>query len=182
MEHVSTKVVCVRAYRSQPSIDPERMQQWVPGVKWGAPALGCSFEESLKRRDELLPVIARWSPDHLLTKSTSPIYFENNWGQTQPDTVTVMDYKVHSPAWALGFSEAGTTGRGHLPCQISRSPDGGVQGHLGVPRPPVEGGCSGHPVATTSALAGTGEHPPANPATYAITRSNAPVARSRRAR
>ena len=105
VERVSTKVTCVGAFRSQPSIDPKRMQDWVPGVKWGAPALGCSFEESLKRRAELLPVIARWSPDHLLSKDAPPIYFENNWGLTQPETVGEMDYKVHSPAWALGFQK-----------------------------------------------------------------------------
>ena len=107
VERVSTKVTCVGAFRSQPSIDPQRMQDWVPGVKWGAPALGFSFEESLQRREELLPVIARWSPDHLLHKGTPPIYFENNWGLTQPETVSEMDYKVHSPAWALGFQKLG---------------------------------------------------------------------------
>lgn len=102
---VSTKVTCVAAYRSQPSIDPKRMQEWVPGVKWGAPALGCSFEESLKRRAELLPLIQAWSPDALLHKGAAPIYFENNWGLTRPQNVTEMDYKVHSPAWALGFQK-----------------------------------------------------------------------------
>lgn len=101
----SSKVTCVAAYRSQPSIDPKRMQEWVPGVKWGAPALGCGFEESLKRREEFLPLIEAWSPDALLHKGAAPIYFENNWGLTQPENITEMDYKVHSPAWALGFQQ-----------------------------------------------------------------------------
>ena len=105
VERVSSLVTCVAAYRSQPSIDPQRMQNWVPGVKWGAPALGCSFEESLKRRDELLAKIETWSPDALLHKGAAPIYFENNWGLTQPENVGEMDYKVHSPAWSLGFQE-----------------------------------------------------------------------------
>lgn len=103
VSRASTKVTCVAAYRCQPSIDPIRMQQWVPGVKWGAPALGCSFEESLKRREELLPLIKTWSPDWLLHKGAAPIYFENEWGLTQPDDIAEMDYKVHSPAWAIGF-------------------------------------------------------------------------------
>jgi hypothetical protein len=81
------------------------MQEWVPGVKWGAPALGCSFEDSLKRRDELLPIIEKWSPEALLHKDAAPIYFENNWGLEQPKDVTEMDYKVHSPAWSLGFQK-----------------------------------------------------------------------------
>ena len=105
VERVSTEVTCVGAWRSQPTIDPRRMQEWVPGVEWGAPAFGCSFAESLKRRDELLPIIARWSPDALLNKEAAPIYFENNWGLTRPATVQEADYRVHSPAWALGFQK-----------------------------------------------------------------------------
>jgi hypothetical protein len=105
VERVSTRVTCAGAHRSQPSIDPQRMQQWEPGVIWGAPALGCSFAESLKRRDELLPILKKWSPDHLLSKKAPPIYFENNWGLTQPDGVMKMDYLVHSPRWGLGFQK-----------------------------------------------------------------------------
>jgi hypothetical protein len=107
LDHFSTRVVCVAAFRSQPTIDPQRMQEWVPGVKWGAPSLGCSFEESLKRRQDLLPVIQKWSPDWLLGKDAPPIYFENEWGLSQPDDpkVTVDNYKVHAPAWGLGFHQ-----------------------------------------------------------------------------
>jgi acetyl esterase/lipase len=105
VERVSTRVTCAVAYRSQPSIDPKRMQEWVAGVEWGAPALGYSFQESLKRRDELLPIIKKWSPDHLLHRGTPPLYFENEWGLTRPDTVGETNYKVHSPAWGLGFQK-----------------------------------------------------------------------------
>jgi formylglycine-generating enzyme required for sulfatase activity/acetyl esterase/lipase len=105
LERASTRVVCCAAYRSQPSIDPQRMQEWVPGVKWGAPALGCTFEESLQRRDELLPIIRRWSPDALVNKDAAPIYFENEWGLEKPADVEENNYKVHSPAWALGFQK-----------------------------------------------------------------------------
>ncbi len=102
---VSTKVACVGAWRSQPSIDPRRMQEWVPGVEWGTPAFGCSFAEALRRRDEFLPIITRWSPDALVDKHAAPIFFENNWGMTRPETVQEADYRVHSPAWALGFQD-----------------------------------------------------------------------------
>ncbi|HEV3386599.1 MAG TPA: hypothetical protein VG097_17410 [Gemmata sp.] len=105
VERVSSKVTCVAAFRSQPTIDPKQMQEWVPGVEWGAPALGCSFKESLKRYDELLPTIKIWSPDHLLHEGTPPIYFENNWRLTKPDDIGETDYKVHSPAWGLGFQK-----------------------------------------------------------------------------
>jgi len=107
VEQASSKVVCVAAYRSQPTIDPQRMQEWVPGVKWGAPAFGCSFEESLKRREEFVPVIQKWSPDALLHKGAAPIYFENEWGLAKPEDpkITQANYDVHSPAWGMGFKK-----------------------------------------------------------------------------
>ncbi|HEY5314808.1 MAG TPA: hypothetical protein VIK18_19900 [Pirellulales bacterium] len=105
VERVSTKVTCVGAYRSQPSIDPKQMQAWVPGVKWGAPALGYNFEESLKRRDDLLPKIQAWSPDALVSKDAAPMYFENEWGLTKPDDIKVENYDVHSPRWGVGFQK-----------------------------------------------------------------------------
>jgi acetyl esterase/lipase len=105
VERESSRVTCVAAYRGQPSIDPLRMREWVPGVSWGAPALGCSFDESLRRREELLPLIKAWSPDHMLHKDAPPIYFENNWALEQPADVKEADYKVHSPAWGLGFQK-----------------------------------------------------------------------------
>jgi hypothetical protein len=43
VERESSLVTCVAAYRCQPTFDPMRMQEWVSEVKWGAPALGCSF-------------------------------------------------------------------------------------------------------------------------------------------
>ena len=106
VERMSSKVTCVGAFRSQPTIDPKRMQEWVPGVEWGAPAFGCSFPESLKRREELLPQIMKWSPDALLHKGAAPIYFENEWSLTAPGgTITEANYKVHSPAWGMGFKK-----------------------------------------------------------------------------
>lgn len=74
-------------------------------MEWGAPAFGCSFAGSLERREELLPLIERWSPDHLLSNDDPPVYFENNWRPTQPEGVGKMDYLVHSPRWSLGFQE-----------------------------------------------------------------------------
>jgi acetyl esterase/lipase len=105
VERISTRVNCVGAYRCQPSIDPQRMQEWVPGVEWGAPAFGCSFAESLKRREELLPLINRWSPDALVHKAAAPIYFENEWGLTKPADIELKNYDVHSPRWAIGFQK-----------------------------------------------------------------------------
>ena len=105
VERESSLVTCVAAYRCQPTLDPVRMQEWVPGVKWGAPALGCSFEESLRRRNELRPILKKWSPDYLLHQDAAPMFFENEWGQTKPDDITQANYDVHCPRWALGFQK-----------------------------------------------------------------------------
>ncbi|MDQ2732822.1 MAG: hypothetical protein M3Y56_14280 [Armatimonadota bacterium] len=129
VEHVSSRVICVAAHRSQPSIDPVRMQQWAPGVQWGAPALGCNFEESLKRREELLPLIRQWSPDWLVHHGAPPIYFENNWGLAQPENVTLDDYLVHSPAWALGFQKL--AGEAGVICYV-KYPGHGTEGYTDV--------------------------------------------------
>ena len=61
--------------------------------------------ESLKKPEELLPLISQWSPDALLNKDAPPIYFENEWGLTKPDKIEEANYRVHSPAWALGFQK-----------------------------------------------------------------------------
>lgn len=105
IERESSRVACVAAYRCQPTLDPKRMQEWVPGVQWGAPALGCAFEESLKRREELLPILKKWSPDYLLHNDAAPMFFENEWGLTQPKDITQANYDVHSPRWAVGFQK-----------------------------------------------------------------------------
>lgn len=105
VERMSTKITCVAGLIGQSSIDPKVMQEWVPGVEWGAPALGCTFAESLAKRDQLLPIISQWSPDALLSKDAPPIYFINNWGLTKPSDVKEKTYLVHSPQWAIGFQK-----------------------------------------------------------------------------
>jgi len=103
LERMSTRICGVLCHRCQPSIDPKQMQEWVPGVKWGAPALNCGFDESLAKRDQLLPIIQQYSPDALISPSGPPVYFYNNWGLTKPDDINEVDYRIHSPLWGLGF-------------------------------------------------------------------------------
>jgi len=62
-------------------------------VKWGAPALA-ALRESLARREELLPVIRKWSPDALLHPA-HPDLFENS-GPDEARQYRVGNYTVHS--------------------------------------------------------------------------------------
>jgi hypothetical protein len=105
VERVSTKVVCAGSYRGPGSIDPKRLLEWDPGDAWGAPSLGCSFADSLKDRERLLPLIDLWSPDALLTRDAPPIYIEYDWGLTKPADITDDNYRIHSPLLALGFQK-----------------------------------------------------------------------------
>ena len=105
VERVSTKVVCAGSWRGPGSIDPKRLLEWDPGDTWGAPSLGCSFADSLKKRDELLPLINQWSPDALLTKDAPPIYIQYDWGLTKPAEILEANYTIHSPKLALGFQQ-----------------------------------------------------------------------------
>lgn len=116
---VSSRVTCVAAHRSQPSIDPKRMQEWVPGVMWGAPALGCGFEESLKRRDELLPFIEKRSPDALLRKGAAPVYFENNWGLARTCSSSRTAATVFGPTSRTTRPPNRTRTRSRRPCSHS---------------------------------------------------------------
>ena len=56
---------------------------------------------------------------------TPPLYFENEWGLTRPDTVAETNYKVHSPAWGLGFQKL--------------AQEAGVVCHVKYPGHPTEG-------------------------------------------
>lgn len=52
-------------------------------------------------------MIRQWSPDKLLHAGAAPIYFENEWGLEKPANIEENNYKVHSPAWAVGFQKLG---------------------------------------------------------------------------
>ena len=58
-----------------------------------------------------------------------PIYFENEWGLTQPKVFTEGNYKVHSPAWALGFQKL--TKEAGAVCHL-KFPDHPKDGYRGI--------------------------------------------------
>ena len=107
VDRTSSRVSCIGNWMSQPSIDPKRMQEWVPGVEWGWPALGGkSFADTLARRDELLPTIKQWSPDWLINRETPPIYFEYIESMNgKAPAGQEMGWKVHHPLWGIGFKK-----------------------------------------------------------------------------
>ncbi len=105
VDRESAKVVAIGFWRGPGSIDPKRLQEWNPGVEWGAPAWGCSVAESIKSYEELRPTIARWSPENFVTQDTAPIYIENDFGMTRPEGITEPNYQTHSPLWGVGLKK-----------------------------------------------------------------------------
>jgi acetyl esterase/lipase len=97
--------VAVALHRGPGSIDPKRLQEWNPGVEWGAPAWGCSVPESIRRYHELYPVISKWSPEYFVGKNTPPIFIENEWGLTRPENIAEANYRTHSPLWGIGLKK-----------------------------------------------------------------------------
>jgi acetyl esterase/lipase len=105
VERETVRVVAVALHRGPGSIDPKHLQEWNPGVEWGAPAWGCSVAESIKRYEELRPVISQWSPEYFVTKDTPPIFIENEWGLTKPENIAAANYRTHSPLWGIGLKK-----------------------------------------------------------------------------
>lgn len=71
----STRLMCVAALRAQTTLDPRQMKSWMPNSKYGGHAFGkATFDEFLSGRDELMPLISRYSPYSLLDQSDPPTY------------------------------------------------------------------------------------------------------------
>jgi hypothetical protein len=107
VERESVRVRAIGFWRGPGSIDPKRLMEWNPGVEWGAPAWGGTVADTLKRYNELHPVISKWSPEYFVTKDTPPMYIENEWGLTKPDDpkITQANYQTHSPLWGIGLNK-----------------------------------------------------------------------------
>ena len=59
----------VLANNPQTTLDPKEMKEWIPNIRYGAPAFGYSnFEQWLEHRAECLDHIERYSPAGLLRK------------------------------------------------------------------------------------------------------------------
>ena len=93
---------------------------------------GCTFAESLKRREELLPLISKWSPEALVGAEAPPIYFEYDWGLTKPDDIKETNYLVHSPRWGLGFQKMARDRGAVCYVRVPRSSLGEVRRHVGI--------------------------------------------------
>jgi acetyl esterase/lipase len=73
--HESTRLRCVVAFVPQTSLDPKQMKEWLPNITYGNHAFALSsYEDFLKKRDELMPWIEEYSPYALASADDPPVY------------------------------------------------------------------------------------------------------------
>ncbi len=75
----STRLYCAAVTVAQTTLDPVQMKTWTPNSNYGGHAFGLgSFEQFLAARDRLQPLIAEYSPYHLVTKEDPAVYLFYN--------------------------------------------------------------------------------------------------------
>ena len=71
----STRLFCAAVIGAQTTLDPVQMKTWTPNSKYGGHAFGVpAFADFLAARDRLQPLIAAYSPYHLVTKDDPAVY------------------------------------------------------------------------------------------------------------
>jgi acetyl esterase/lipase len=71
----STRLFCAAVTGAQTTLDPVQMKTWTPNSKYGGHAFGLpTFAAFLEARDRLQPLIAEYSPYHLVTKDDPGVY------------------------------------------------------------------------------------------------------------
>lgn len=71
----STRLFCAAVTGAQTTLDPVQMKTWTPNSKYGGHAFGlANFAAFLDARDRLQPLIAEYSPYHLVTKDDPAVY------------------------------------------------------------------------------------------------------------
>ncbi len=71
----TTRLFCAAVTGAQTTLDPVQMKSWTPNSKYGGHAFGLpNFAAFLDARDRLQPLIAEYSPYHLVTKDDPAVY------------------------------------------------------------------------------------------------------------
>ena len=93
----STRLFCAAVIGAQTTLDPVQMKSWTPNSKYGGHAFGVpSFEAFLAARDRLQPLIAEYSPYHLVTKDDPAVYLFYN-------ATPALGQEVKNPSHTANF-------------------------------------------------------------------------------
>ena len=93
----STRLYCAAVTVAQTTLDPVQMKTWTPNSNYGGHAFGLgSFEQFLAARDRLQPLIAEYSPYHLVTKEDPAVYLFYN-------ATPALGQEVKNPSHTANF-------------------------------------------------------------------------------
>ncbi len=93
----STRLYCAAVTVAQTTLDPVQMKTWTPNSNYGGHAFGLgSFEQFLAARDRLQPLIAEYSPYHLVTKDDPAVYLSYN-------ATPALGQEVKNPSHTANF-------------------------------------------------------------------------------
>lgn len=95
----STRLHCVAVTSPQTTLDPQQMLEWTPNSTYGGHGFGFkSFPEFLAAREQILPLIAEYSPYALVTADDPPVYMTFNTppavGKEQKDPTHTANFGV----------------------------------------------------------------------------------------
>lgn len=95
----STRLFCAAVTRAQTTLDPKLIRDWIPNCKYGGHAFGKKgFEEYLKDREEILPLINEYSPYSLVDGEDPEVYLfytkPPKLGETRKDPVHSSNFGV----------------------------------------------------------------------------------------
>ena len=93
----STRLWCAAVGGAQTTLDPQQMKAWTPNSRYGGHAFGFkNFPEFLEKRESILPLIAEYSPYHLVTQDDPPVYLSYRTapaiGQDQKDPTHTSNF------------------------------------------------------------------------------------------
>jgi len=95
----STRLTCAAVTGPQTTLDPAQMKEWTPNSTYGGHAFGLkTFAEFLAARDQLLPLIAEYSPYALVSSDDPAVYMTFSAppaiGQNQKDPTHTANFGV----------------------------------------------------------------------------------------
>jgi acetyl esterase/lipase len=95
----STRLTCAAVNGPQTTLDPAQMQEWTPNSNYGGHAFGFkTFAEFLAGREQILPLIAEYSPYALVTSDDPPVHMTFGAppavGQPQKDPTHTANFGV----------------------------------------------------------------------------------------
>lgn len=95
----STRLWCAAVTGAQTTLDPKQMKEWTPNSRYGGHAFGFgNFAKFLAGRENILPLIAEYSPYALVSKGDPAVYLTYSRppaiGQPQKDPTHTANFGV----------------------------------------------------------------------------------------